>query len=102
MKDITVGERAEQDVKDGSPSLVSGEFFCIQFQSGPVREYGVNGVQVEDILEVLAKRLEGFQEGSFQNDYNDSALRNIRAAIGCMHARTAERVERGVEGKDEV
>lgn len=71
----------------------------IKFQNGPVVEAGVNGWSNEVLLAILQDRLEGFQTGPFNDGYNDEALLHVRGAMAVLKARTAERQDRGVEGK---
>lgn len=70
----------------------------IQFQNGPVKEAGINGLTNEVLLAILRDRLEGFQSGQFANEYNAKALDHIVAAQEVLLERTRERIERGVEG----
>lgn len=81
--------------------LGDGEPVIINFQSGPVKEVGVNGVQNEDLLEILIDRLEYLQaekNGMFACKENKMALLNLKDADKWQKARTAKRVSRGVEG----
>lgn len=70
----------------------------ILFQNGPIPENGVNGITQEVLLAIIEDRLLCFQEGPFANEYNQRALDHVRAAMAELHARTKERMERGVEG----
>ena len=70
----------------------------INFQCGPIREHGVNGISGEALLAVVRDRLECFQRGPFACETNQQALEHIVAAMNALHSRTKERVERGVEG----
>lgn len=72
--------------------------FVVVFQSGPVKEAGVNGISIESLLAICIDRLEGFQSGPFANDYNQDALDHLLAAQIALQARTKERMSRGVEG----
>ena len=82
----------------GSESnTVTGEFGHIQFQKGPVGEVGVNGGFMEDLLIIVADRLEEFQNGSFACRENALALTKIQEALHWLNHRTADRIERDVE-----
>jgi hypothetical protein len=70
----------------------------IQFQNGPIKEHGVNGISGEVLLAVVRDRLECFQRGPFACDTNQQALDHVVAAMESLHSRTKERVVRGVEG----
>jgi hypothetical protein len=70
----------------------------ISFQAGPIGEVGINGCSIEDVIDVLALRLEGFQKGPFQCEENAAALAGLAAAKTALVSRTAKRKEQGVEG----
>jgi hypothetical protein len=71
---------------------------CIQFQNGPVREVGVNGISNEALLAVVEDRLLGFQSGEFACCENAVALTKIQEAMMWLQKRTRDRMARGVEG----
>lgn len=81
-----------------APILVRQE---IQFQHGPVGENGINGVQNEDILKLLAMRLRAFNS-AFPCRENSIAITKVEEALLWLEHRTAVRVEQGVEGKNEA
>lgn len=83
-------------------SEATHETLGIDFQNGPIKEVGTNGITHEALLAVLADRLEHFQKGPFANEHNAAALHHIYAAQSALKARTVERVERGVEGTHKV
>lgn len=72
----------------------------IKFQSGPVGNEGVNGTQIENVLQILVERLISFQEGEFNCRENALAITKIEEAIHWLQARTEKRVLQGVEGKN--
>ena len=74
------------------------EIACVDFQKGPVKENGVNGVTNEDLLSMVIARLEGFQASAFASPEGAAALRKIRQGLAILNARTARREARGVEG----
>jgi hypothetical protein len=74
----------------------------IKFQKGPIQEVGVNGVQNEDLLNIVIHRLQGFQSSNFSCRENALALTKIQEALHWLNHRTAERVARGVEGRSVV
>ena len=78
--------------KDGTLSRIS-------FQKGPIKEAGVNGCQIEDLLTICKHRLEGFQAGDLSCNENKLALTNIEYALYSLHKRTEDRKQRGVEGE---
>ena len=70
----------------------------INFQRGPIKEVGVNGITNEALLAILIDRMEGFQSGPFACEHNSVALEHVRAALRQLVLRTMERLTRGVEG----
>lgn len=70
----------------------------IQFQNGPIKEFGVNGVTGEALTAIQIDRLRGFQSGPFACDDNAEALAHYEAALECLQRRTKARIARGVEG----
>ncbi len=70
----------------------------IRFQSGNPAE-GINGISNESILAVVRDRLQGFVNGPFSTPDSAGALAHVIMAMECLQKRTAERIERGVEGQ---
>ena len=70
----------------------------VNFQEGPVKEVGINGVNNEDLLLMVVTRLEGFQNSDYRCDENAEAITSILEAVDSLRKRTNKRVERGVEG----
>jgi len=77
-------------------------FADVRFQNGPVKEFGVNGCQQEDLLAIVIDRLRSFQSGPFACRENALALTKCEEAMHWLNHRTNERLLRGVEGKNEV
>lgn len=71
----------------------------IDFQQGPIQEVGINGCSNEDLLAIVADRLECFQKGKFACVDNAIALAGVHAALLHLNDRTKNRKKRGVEGK---
>lgn len=74
----------------------------IDFQNGPIPENGNNGVTIEALLAVCEHRLAGFQNGPYPCTENEIALGHIGRALDALKRRTADRVARNVEGKNEA
>jgi hypothetical protein len=77
----------------------------VRFQRGPVREAGVNGVFIEDLLRIALMRLEFFQDdqgGKYAHVANAEAIQHVARALDALDARTRERAARGVEGTHKV
>ena len=108
---------SQQETMDGSPALVevfgsekfkgvvtdvhngqSEPFIRIKFQAGPLQEVGVNGCSIEDVIDVLVARLEGFQKGPFRCRENALAITNLEQGKLWLLERTRKRQAQRVEG----
>jgi len=74
----------------------------IEFQDGPIKEAGVNGLTHEALLAIVADRLRSFQAGQYRCQENHDALVNVESALFHLKARTQKRLQRGVEGTHQV
>lgn len=110
----------QQEAMDGSPAFVerrlSAKFAVtnpgtyqpqdaepwlqIKWQCGPLQEVGVNGGSIEDVIDVLVERLEGFQKGSFKCRENALAITKLEEAKLWLLYRTFKRQAQGVEGRN--
>lgn len=72
--------------------------FDIDFQNGPIKEFGVNGVTHEALLAIVLDRLISFQQGPYASPFNQAAHDHVEAALTQLKQRTRERLARGVEG----
>lgn len=70
----------------------------IEFQDGPIKEHGVNGLTQEVLLAIVQHRLECFQAGEYACAENEKALAHVRAALEALKERTRNRQARDVEG----
>lgn len=77
------------------------EKLAIFFQNGPIKDAGVNGVTEAALLAVVMDRLRSHQAGPWPCRENALAITKIEEALMWIGARTADRVKRGVEGKNE-
>ena len=76
------------------------EFGWLRFQCGPVQDVGGrNGVFVEEVLEVVLRRLRDLNT-KFPCRENSIAITNIEQGLMWLNERTRLRTEQGVEGKD--
>lgn len=73
-------------------------FAEVKFQKGPVAESGVNGIFMEDLLQICRHRLQCFQAGEFACRENALALTKIEEALHWLDHRTKDRQARNVEG----
>ncbi len=70
----------------------------INFQNGPIKECGVNGITQEALLAIVIDRLRSFQAGPYACDDNAVALDSCEDALSFLQRRTKARIARGVEG----
>lgn len=89
-------------VKDEPDETADVELANIQFQNGPIVEFGVNGISNESLLAIVEDRLLGFQSGDFACRENALALTKLQEAMMWLHKRTRDRMARGVEGTNVV
>lgn len=82
-------------------AATKGALAYINFQNGPIKENGVNGIQNEDLIVIAIDRLEGFQSGDYKCWENQDALQHLRDALEVLNDRTDGRKARGVEGTSE-
>lgn len=75
---------------------------CLNFQNGPIKEAGVNGITNEILIAVVIDRLEAFQKGKFGCADNEHAILHLRLSLQHLQNRTKDRIRRGVEGTHEV
>lgn len=87
---------------------MSNEFFAemdsyidIQIQDGPIKENGVNGCQIDDVIIWCQRKLHKFNS-AVPSQYNDKALYHLNEALKALLARTEEREARGVEGTSQA
>jgi hypothetical protein len=74
----------------------------LNFQNGPIKENGVNGVTNEDLLAIVIERLQNFQDSEFVCKENAMAITKLEEAQLWLAKRTWDRQDRGVEGTHEV
>jgi hypothetical protein len=89
--------------EDWIPALIDGPGFNrpvidITFQSGPIPDVGYNGCTVEQVIDALVERLEGFQQGPLVSAENFQAIVSLKVAKFWLMERTKKRREQGVEG----
>ncbi len=70
-------------------------------QNGPIKENGVNGCQVTDVLEVCRMIIAGLNE-QFPCRENAITLTKLDEALLWQGKRTQDRERRGVEGQSKV
>ena len=74
----------------------------IDFQEGPIKECGVNGVANEDLINMVIRRLEGFQKSEYACRENALAITKLEESLMWLRKGTNDREARGVEGTHTV
>ena len=82
---------------ENNESLVS-----IHFQEGPIKENGVNGVCNEDLIAMVIRRLESFQQSEFKCEENAMAITKLEESLIWLRKRKLDRETRGVVGTHTV
>ena len=72
-----------------------------KLQSGPIQEHGVNGCQVDTIIEAAMMILDGLSE-QVECIETDMASTHLEIALMWLAIRKRDRMRRGVEGKNEA
>ena len=83
-----------ESVRTPEPKLLAE----VDFQEGPIKEAGVNGVNNEDLIAMVICRLNYFNQSSFACEENSKAILKLEEALLTLRARTNKREKRGVEG----
>ena len=81
---------------------MSSAHVYIKWQEGPVKEAGINGVQVEEVLQLCIDRLKELNVDPYRNRETSLAITDLEGAQNWLNRRTRDREERGVEGTSEV
>lgn len=79
---------------------VHGQESTVKFtiQSGPVKEYGVNGCQIDDVIQWAKSKIEEFSK-AFPSRENSVVVTKLDEALLWLMKRKLDREKRGVEGK---
>lgn len=86
----------EKSMDDGNQLAI------LVFQHGPIKENGVNGINVEDLINICVHRLACFQTGPYACPENEEALTYLKLARHALDQRTKDRHMRGVEGTSKL
>lgn len=81
------------------PSEVIGE---VNFQEGPIKENGINGVNNEDLLLMVLTRLRSFQDSQYTCKENEKAIEKLEECVMWLRKRTLDREMRNVEGTSNI
>ena len=80
----------------GNPYRFENKFMTIQFQRGLPPEVGINGAQVEDVIEIALAKLESYQLGQLSCSENEEALKALYVAKDALKRRRQRRMLQGV------
>lgn len=89
----------EKDIRPNYSVYVRHDVNSISFtlQSDPIGEAGVNGCQVDTLIDAARLILVGLNKEE-RSKYTELAINKLEAALRYLEERTNERKQRGVEG----
>ncbi|MCC0696213.1 hypothetical protein IC173_11705 [Clostridioides sp. ES-S-0048-02] len=70
----------------------------LSFQEGAIKEYGINGINNEDVILAVITRLEAFQESKYACKENEKAIEKLEECLMWLRKRTLDRQMRNIEG----
>ena len=87
--------------EEGWPQ-VHGEKSSVEFtiQSGPIKEFGQNGCQIDDVIIWCKEKIEGFQQ-AFPCRENTMVVTKLDEALLWLIKRKLDREKRAVEGTNQ-
>lgn len=93
----------EADIRPTSFIYVRNDKNSLSFtiQNGPVLEHGVNGCQVDTVIETAKLILEGLNK-NFPSRENSAAITKLDEALMWLDKRKKDRQSRGVEGHNKA
>lgn len=93
----------EKEIRPNNFIYIRHDVNSISFtlQNGPIKENGVNGCQVDTIIEAAKIILEGLNN-KFPCEENYLAISGLRIALTSLNLRKRDREARGVEGYYEI
>jgi hypothetical protein len=94
-------EKTQAEISGVQPDTSRSDVY-INFQNGPIADFGVNGVTQEVLLAIVIDRLRSFQKGPYACRENDVALTKLEESLMWLQRRTIERMRRGVEGTNTI
>ncbi len=72
--------------------------YTVSFQNGPIRENGVNGPQVDEVLEACLEFLRSVNVPPYNCRENSLAITKLEECLMWLRERTRKRAEEGTEG----
>lgn len=70
-----------------------------KFQNGPIKEFGVNGCQIDDVVKIVNLIIMGLNK-NFPCRENALVITKLDEAIHWLDHRTKDRIDRNVEGNN--
>ncbi|MBC2391354.1 hypothetical protein HBP97_12390 [Listeria booriae] len=86
---------------DGFWDANGSKCVLVKWQEGTVLDAGVNGAQVNDVLELALERLRELNK-QFPCRENAVTITKLEEAILWQNKRTNDRIKRGVEGVNQL
>lgn len=74
----------------------------VNFQEGPIKENGINGVCNEDLILMVLTRIQSFQHSEYSSRENAVVITKLEEALMWLRKRTLDREARGVEGTSKI
>ena len=96
-------KRFEKEFRPKYPVQIRHDKNSISFtiQNGPIKEVGVNGCQVDTLIEAVIRILSGLNT-KFPCHENVSTINYLCMALAQLKARKEDREARGVEGENKA
>lgn len=80
----------------GAGEVVESQFIRVVFQKGFPRDVGINGVRIQDLIEIAIDRLNQYQKGPLPCEENAQAIAALETACQWLDERVRRREEQGV------
>ena len=89
----------EKDIRPNNFIYVRNDVNSLSFtiQDGPIKESGINGCQVDTVIETAKTIIEGLNK-NFPCHENEMVIEKLTEALMWIEERRKDRVKRGVEG----
>jgi hypothetical protein len=100
---MVVSVKESKFIEERGWPQVHGQISTVHFQiqSGPIREFGENGCQIDDVVEWAKEKIEGFQN-AFPCRENAVVITKLDEALMWLAKRKADREKRLVEGTNKA
>ena len=94
---------ASKFIEEAGWPQVHGETSSVKFtvQSGPIKEFGVNGCQIDDLISWVKEKIDGFNS-AFPCRENAMIITKLDEALLWSAKRRMDREKRNVEGTSKV